>query len=162
MKTNMKIYFFLLFAFLYSCKNNAQTQQEQKTQPVQQTELMQFPLIPESAIKEIVQNTNHIEAQFLGNFHGSMMIEKENVPSFLRTISMQQVPLNTRFPSILDAFFQHDGNEICIGTIYSNGHQAYIVFEYKKQKYGHMLTQEGVNMFNNIMNNNVEVMHKDK
>jgi hypothetical protein len=43
------------------------------------------------------------------------------------------------------------------------GHQAYIVFEYKKTKNTDIcLHKKGFNMFNNIMNNNVEVMHKDK
>lgn len=158
------IFIYIAIIFFFSCKNNAQTQQKQAVQyqKVDSTTMMRFPLMPEAGVKEIVQKTNHIEAQFLGSYHGSMMIEKENVPSFLSTISMEQVPLNLHLSPILDAFFQESGNNICIGTIYGNGQQAYIVFEYQKGKYGHMLTKEGVNMFNNILNNNIEVMQPHK
>lgn len=158
----MKYYFtiFNLF-FLLACTNNSSdTSKSQATTPTQETPQQQaapqgkpYPSVPAEFIKTLWDNTEFIDYTFYELPISMSFDNKGSIQTVLKHISSTPAVVPTNCKPTGRAYFQKQGNDIATVEFYIlKGCNYYVFIEDGKSKYGNVLTQEGINFYQNSIN----------
>ena len=155
----MNRFFIHLFfvAFVFSCNNpgnqkEAQTKTEPEPQAVDQGQIY-LPSISMDDIQVLWDNANQVDYLYYELPISSNLDDQYSIQQSLRHVSETPVPLSVKnkCKPIGRVFYKKDGEDLREADIYfTKGCTFFVFFENGKPAYSNLMTNEGLNHFNDI------------
>ena len=146
---------FVLIAFV-ACQNQSANEEagndstEEQTTAVAETPKPTLPSVPLELLERIWNEGTQVDLIFYHHPFTLSMAEQPAIQHAVRHIAEDAAPLNPNCQSAGRITYQIDGNIVLEGDFYfSTGCTYYVFYENQEKKYANYMTTEGINYFNN-------------
>ena len=157
----------LAFTFaLLSCNNEKREEQKPESQTTQTTQAAQpaapkFPSVPVELLQRIFKEGTQIDYIYHYYPFTSSLSEKTAIQNAVRHISEAPAPATPACKPAGIVTYQIDGDIVLRADFYFETNCTFFVFYDKENnKYGNYMTEEGVNFFNNQIQQSLQLRNK--
>lgn len=163
-------YFFTIatLLLLLACTNDSSKASEQQaaTKPQETPKVVtpqgkSYPTVPTELIKNLWENTEFIDYTFYELPISMSFDNKASIQTVLKHISSTPAVVPPKCKPSGRAYFQKQGEDLAAVEFYIlNGCNYYVFIEDGKSKYGNVLTPEGIQFYQNSINQAMGQMQK--
>lgn len=147
--------FFVILLFSIGCSTSAETEAPTTVAPTPTAPAaVQLQSLTDPLLTQLVNTCDQIDIIFNNEPVSLSFGKKEDVMGALRHLAPETVTLTGNCQPLGKVFFNGLGETILEADMYfSNGCTFFTFYEEGKVVYGHQMTSEGINYYNNVMKN---------